>query len=65
MDLAPPCGQKIENDGMSQCIIFFEYFQSWHDSLLAACCKSDFGNEKNHKHLQNYFYINRFGRHNF
>ena len=35
------------------------YYQSWHDSSSAGCCKSDFGNEKNHKHMQNYFYINR------
>ena len=64
MDLAPPRGQWFKNDGMSHCTTFYESFQSWLDSSSAGCCKSDFGNEKNHKHLQNYFYINPFGRHN-
>ena len=32
-----------------------------HESSSAGCRKSDFGNDKNHKHLQNYFYINPFG----
>ena len=34
-----------------------------HHQLVVACPISR--NEKNHKHLQNYFYINPFGRHNF
>ena len=32
MYLAPPGGQWIENDGMSQCIGLFEWFQCRHDS---------------------------------
>ena len=35
-----------------------------HESSSAGCRKSDFGNDKNHKYLQNYFYINPFGHHN-